>query len=348
MPRTVTRSEVSAAPFQQSWEAHLGDHVVRLAWSPNGEMLAAAMVGGPIALFDATGKLLRELSGHKMGTLSISWSADSQLLASGGQDGSARVWEVRTGDTHCQLEGGAQWVEQVAFSPRQDYLATGAGRSLKLWNSEGKLLRNYAPHPSTIADIAWQPDKLFFATAAYGQLATFHAEKMEPLRTFEWKGSILVIAWSPDGNFIATGNQDASVHFWYRKTGRDLEMSGYPAKVRELSWDSTSRHLATGGAAIVCIWDCGGKGPAGTRPGQLEAHENLLSAVAFQNKGGLLASGCLSGDLFLWNPKKPSAPLRGSRFEGGITQIRWAPNDFQLAASSEAGLVRVFHRVERG
>jgi WD40 repeat protein len=339
---------VTAPPFQHSWEAHLGDHVVRLAWSPNGQMLAAAMVGGPIALFAAGGAFLRELPGHQTGTLAISWSADSQLLASGGQDGAARIWDAQTGNARCQLDAGAQWVEQVAFSPQQDRLATGAGRHLKLWSSDGRLLQSYAPHPSTITDIAWQPGELFFATAAYGQLANFHSDKPEPVRVFEWKGSILVIAWSPDGNYIATGNQDASVHFWYRKSGRDLEMSGYPAKVRELSWDSSSRYLATGGAAVVCIWDCGGKGPAGTRPGQLDAHENLLSAVAFQHKGRLLASGCRSGDLFLWNPKKPDAPLRGAQFEGGITQIRWAPDDTQLATSSETGLVRVFQRIEKG
>lgn len=348
MPRTVTRSEVSAPPFQQSWQADLGDHVVRLAWSPKGQMLAAAMVGGPIALFDATGKFLRELAGHKVGTLAISWSTDGHLLASGGQDGTARIWDAQTGDARAELDAGASWVEQVAFSPVDGFLATGAARNLKLWDAQGKLLQSYPPHPSTIADIAWQPGELFFATAAYGQLATFHSSKPEPVRVFEWKGSILVIAWSPDGNYIATGNQDASVHFWYRKSGRDLEMSGYPAKVRELSWNSGSRYLATGGSAIVCIWDCAGKGPAGTRPGQLDAHENLLTAVAFQNKGELLASGCRSGDLFLWNPSKPKAPLRGSRLEGGVTQIRWAPDDAQLAVASETGLIRVFHRVEKG
>ncbi|MBL8211843.1 MAG: hypothetical protein JNK87_14090 [Bryobacterales bacterium] len=340
-------TKAKAPAFTQSWEAHLGDHVVKLAWSPNGRMLAAAAVAGPIALFDAKGLFLHELPGHNMGTLAVSWSADSRLLASGGQDGVARIWNVETFGERCQLQGGAQWVEQVAYSPREDYLATGAGRHLKLWNSAGQLLRTYPPRPSTITDIVWQPGQLFFSTAAYGQLATFHAEQAAPVRIFEWKGSILVIAVSPDGNFIATGNQDASVHFWYRKSGKDLEMSGYPAKVRELSWDSGSRYLATGGSAIVCVWDCGGKGPAGTRPGQLDAHDRLLSAVAFQNKGGLLASGCLGGDLFLWNPRKPSAPLRGARLEGGITQIRWASDDSQLAAASENGTVRVFQRMEK-
>jgi WD40 repeat protein len=167
------------------------------------------------------------------------------------------------------------------------------------------------------------------------------------VKSFQWKGSILVVAWSPDGNYMATGNQDASVHFWYRKSGRDLEMSGYPAKVRELSWDSGSRYLATGGSPLVTIWDCGGKGPAGTRPIQLEGHGGFLSAMTFQHKGSLLASGCQGGDVFLWSLKKTGQPLRGSKFESPITQVRWAPNDALLAAASESGEVRVFQKVEK-
>ena len=64
------------------------------------------------------------------------------------------------------------------------------------------------------------------------------------------------MAWSPDGKVLAHGNQDATVHFWYAQTGTDLQMSGYPTKVRELGWDFTSRYLATGGGRMPCVWDC--------------------------------------------------------------------------------------------
>jgi WD40 repeat protein len=156
-----------------------------------------------------------------------------------------------------------------------------------------------------------------------------------------------VVTWSPDGNYLATGNQDASVHFWYRKTGRDLEMTGYPAKIRELAWDSESRFLATGGSPVVTIWDCGGKGPAGTRPIQLEGHERFLSALAYQHKGRLIATGCQGGAVFVWNHRQPNRPLRGSRIGSAVTQIRWAPDDRFLAASTETGLVRVFEKPEK-
>lgn len=347
MPRTLVSPQVAVPELKKAWEAHLGDHVVQLAWSPDGGMLAAAMIGGPVAIFAADGCFLREFPGHSFGTLDISWNADSRLLASAGQDGCARIWNAASGEALHELNAGAQWVEQVAFSPVRDFLLTGAGRVLKMWNGAGQLLRDFPGHPSTISAIAWQPRELYFATAAYGQLANYHAERTEFGKTFSWKGSILVVTWSADGNYLATGNQDASVHFWYRKTGKDLEMTGYPAKIRELAWDSESRFLATGGSPVVTIWDCGGKGPAGTRPILLEGHERLLSGLTYQHKGKLIASGCQGGEVFVWNHRQPQRPLRGSQLGSAITQIRWAPDDTRLAASTETGLVRVFEKSEK-
>jgi hypothetical protein len=69
------------------------------------------------------------------------------------------------------------------------------------------------------------------------------------------------------------------------------EMSGYPTKVRELSWDSGGRYLATGGSAIVTIRDCGGKGPASSRALHLDGHETVLTALEFQHRGELAMSG---------------------------------------------------------
>jgi WD40 repeat protein len=74
----------------------------------------------------------------------------------------------------------------------------------------------------------------------------FGVSQEAPQRRFEWKGSILRLAWSPNGRFVATGDQDSTVHFWFEEDRRDLQMSGYPTKVREL-WNAASRYLATGG-----------------------------------------------------------------------------------------------------
>jgi WD40 repeat protein len=167
----------------------------------------------------------------------------------------------------------------------------------------------------------------------------------EPVRKLEWKGSPLKLAWSLDGKLLAHGNQDATVHFWYADAGLDLQMSGYATKVKELAWDYSSRYLATGGSSAVCIWDCGGKGPGGTTPQLLEGHDETatVSAVAYQRRGFLLASGGRDAQVLLWQPAVKKGPLVGrDQGDGEVSALAWSPDDKTLAAGFASGAVAAY------
>jgi len=43
---------------------------------------------------------------------------------------------------------------------------------------------------------------------------------------------MLARAWSPDGQYLCHGNQDATVHFWIVRSAKELQMWGYPTKIR--------------------------------------------------------------------------------------------------------------------
>ena len=201
-------------------------------------------------------------------------------------------------------------------------LAAAAGKKTRVWDASGNLVRELPPQAGTVTDLGWRPGTNNLAVLAYGAATVYDpAAGTDPVKRFEWKGSPLKLAWSPDGNVLAHGNQDSTVHFWYYRSGADLQMYGYATKVRELAWDFTSRFLATGGGPMVCIWDCGGpSGPEDTKPQMLEGHEENLTAVAFQARGYLLASSGLDGRVFLWQPGNKKDPNVGQyRFEGGDT-----------------------------
>jgi WD40 repeat protein len=340
---SVSKSSKAGIILAQRWQAEIGDHVIALAWSPDGADLAAAGVGGPITLCDGTtGRIRHVLPGHGFGTTALSWSPQGALLASSGQDGKVKLWNVRDASLQHTLDGGSAWVERVAWSPDGALLASAAGRKVRLWNAAGQLVREYGNHPSTVADVQWKPGTQELASASYGQIALFHPDHAEPVRSLKWKGSQLVLAWSPDGKHLATGDQDSTVHFWIMRTGEDLMMSGYPMKVRELAWDHTSRFLATGGGAVPCVWDVSGKGPAGTKPVQLEGHKANVSGLAFQHSGPLLASGGADGQVILWHLSKHKRPLAQLQADSGISQMAWSPDDQRLGVGTESGAVRVY------
>lgn len=330
-------------PLKTLWRANIDDHAIQLAWSPDGTILAAAGVSGPITLFNGEdGAVRHRLPGHTLDTMAISWHKDSQLLASVGQDGKVRLWDTETGTQTSEMAGGSSWVERVAFSPQGDWLVSAAGRKLRLWNGSGELIREYPDANSTITDIKWQPDGKQFAISAYNGVVLYDPEQLETLRRFEWQGSTLTLEWSPDSKYIATGDQDSTVHFWMTETGQDLQMWGYETKVLELAWSFNSRYLATGGGTQVIIWDCSGKGPAGTKPVMLEGHQHLIKHLKFQQQGMLLASGGNDGMLAIWRvEKKKSTMLTSAVFKDAIAGIAWSPDDRCIAVADEVGTVAV-------
>jgi len=148
------------------------------------------------------------------------------------------------------------------------------------------------------------------------------------------------LVWSPDSKWLVSGNQDPSVHLWIPAQDEELHMSGYESKVKHLSFDQTSRWLATGGGRDACIWDCSDAGPAGRDPAMLP-HDAPVCAVAFQHGHGLLATAAQDGVVMLWSPERKQ-PLRATvKMPSAPTKLTWSPDDRFLAIGSEKGVVYV-------
>lgn len=341
----------AAAPEERTaasgWRADIGDHVIALGVAPGGDRVAAASVAGPIDVLDlGDGRLRQRLRGHSVGTLSLDWSPDG-ALATGGQDGHARLWDAATGEETAAIPGGAGWVARVAWSPDGKRLALVAGRRLRLAEPDGTLVRDWDNHESTVTDLAWRPDGAELATTSYGGVTIFSPRSQEPRRKLAYTGSSLTLAWGPDGRHIATGDQDATVHFWIVRRASDLMMSGYHTKVLAVDWDAAGRLLATSGGPEATVWSTSGAGPAGTRPRQLrlgdededDASVPFVSALAFAPHGDLLAVGDVSGRVGLFRPRAGKRLLGTLALDDEVTCLRWSPDGAALVAGTAAGTV---------
>ncbi len=327
----------------ESWYVALGDYIIDLGWSPDASRLAAVTVEGLVFLIDNHGEsaYFKLLGQHAGGANALSWRADGSEFATAGHDGLVKIWDGKSGVQLFELDAGDPWVAKVAYAPRRSVLATAAGRNLKLWSEQRQAFYESSDHSSTIADVGWNPDGSGLAVAAYNGITLHVPGKQSQPRKYTWKGSSLVLSWSPDAKYMATGEQDSTVHFWHVKSGEDAQMWGFPTKVLELSWDASGRWLATGGGASICLWDCSGKGPAGRKPRQYDAHTNKLTQVAFQPDGNLLASADADGFLFLWDPIKHEKVIGGLSLTSSATCMRWCKGG-KLAVGQRDGNVVLF------
>ncbi|MEM9826395.1 MAG: WD40 repeat domain-containing protein [Planctomycetota bacterium] len=329
--------------MSESWYVDLADYVIDLQWSPSAARLAAVSVEGAVFLIEDLGDsaTFKMIGSHVGGANSVSWRRDGAKFATAGHDGLVKVWDGTSGTPIRSLEAGNAWVTKALYSPRCNVLATAAGRQLKLFSDDHKVIYDSPDHPSTIADIAWNPRGPGIAAAA-NRGVTLHlsAAGGEP-RRFRWKGSSLVLKWSPDARHLATGRQDAALHYCSIATGKSAQISGYATKVQLLDWDAGGRYLATGGGSSIVLWDCGGDGPMGGQPTQLEARSGKLTQIAFQPDGPLLASTDADGFVFLWEPAKHDQAIGGVLLSSAASCLRWIHGK-RLAIGQEDGTVVVF------
>jgi WD40 repeat protein len=69
--------------------------IFALDWSPDGKWIAVAGAAPNVVLFEAeTGARATACSGHTAGIYAIAFSPDSQRLATGGFDGSVRIYHA--------------------------------------------------------------------------------------------------------------------------------------------------------------------------------------------------------------------------------------------------------------
>ena len=345
MPQKESANEFAVKPLTENWKKLCCmDYIHDLAWSANGHHIACADAKGYVSIRSAiTGYLNEHWCGHQLGALRARWSHDGKYLASSGQDGKAHIYDGSSYTKLATIDHGTAWVEHIAWHRQRDCILTAAGKQLKLSNADGVLIQQFEEHKSTIADLAWHPVvPELFATSSYGGARLWNLKQASFKRFLEWKGSLLNIAYSPNGKVLAAGCQDGAAHIWLLPSGDDLLMNGYPTKVRELSWDSTSRYLATGGGSEVIVWDFSGKGPSGSKPLMFPGHDSFISVLAFAPTGLRLASGGLDGNVMIWNLSAHREVLSHAG-DSEVSGLAWSPDGKQLAASFASGSLAVFN-----
>lgn len=161
--------------------------------------------------------LLRTLRGHREAVLSVAFSPDGSILASGSRDGTAKLWRVSNGALLRTLDGHESPVGSVEFSPDGSLLASASGdHTITLWRvSDGTLLRTLEGHDDWVSSVDFSPDGNLLASASDD--ATVRLWKVSDgalLQILEHNNTVYSAVFSPDGDILASGSRDGTVRLW--------------------------------------------------------------------------------------------------------------------------------------
>jgi WD40 repeat protein len=115
----------------------LGPKVHKLAFSPDGKVLAVVYQYAPPRLWDLQAEQpVAQLLGHRDAASHLSFSPDGRTVATSGIDRTVRIWDATSGQEMLCLTGHQARVNSVAFSPDSRTLAsadhTGA---IRFWRA---------------------------------------------------------------------------------------------------------------------------------------------------------------------------------------------------------------------
>jgi WD40 repeat protein len=307
-----------------AWRRALDDFPRAMSWSADGELVAFGSASGRVTVFRAAdGEPGPSWVAHDGAVTALAFHPRSTRVLTAGEDRRTRIYDVGEEKTLALPSGVSGWTEALAWNPKGSKLAVALGRVARIFSETGEPLVDLPEVESTISALAWSADGAQVAVACYGGVRLFDAKTGKRTKTLDWKGSMLSLAWSPNGKVIACGCQDNSLHFWRLPAGKDSMMSGYPLKPKAIGWSHDSKLLASSGAAEATVWRFEGKGPEGTTPIELAAHEEPITTLEFAPLVSMLATGCRGGRLFLWSPSDSPRPMRVFRLRDRVAVMGW-------------------------
>jgi len=288
-------------------KGHISERDKAVAFSSDGQRLAVASSIG-IWLYDVTtSRELALFTGHARRVLSVSFSPDGKVLASGSGDRTVKLWDVATGANIATLEGHRNEVVSVSFSPDGTTLASGSwDGTVKLW------------------DVSTEEN-----------ISTFE----------EHRDKVLSVSFSPDGKVLASGSEDSTVKLWDVSTQTNIStLEGHTSVVRSISFSPDGMILASGSwDGTVKLWDMATQQNIITYRYLTFFGQDQVNIVTFSPDGTGFAVGTPNKVVL----QEVETGINIATFEGGVSAIAYSPDRKTVTMVSRDGTINLWDAVTK-
>ncbi len=247
-----------------------------LAYTVDGRLLASGQQGGAFMLSTlpmwtltrsiGTGDIKSPLVNR---VLSLDFSADGQLLATGGgvpsRSGEVKIWRVSDASLVREIKPShSDTVFSLAFSPDGKALATaGADKFVKVFDaSSGKLIKSLSGHTHYVLSVGWRADGRVLASSGADmvvKLWTYPAG--EQTKTIEgFKKEVTTVRFAGVGTDMLAASGDTRVRLLKEDGGTIKDFSGNKGFLFTTAITPDGQTIIAGGQdSVLRIWNASGK-----------------------------------------------------------------------------------------